>query len=355
MAVNFVDILEQAVKRKASDIHILVDRPPMVRIQGKVSALSDFPPITREESQKLIYSILFEGQRRKFEEFQELDCSFTLPQVARFRVNVLMARKGIEAVLRVINSDIPTPQELDFTPAMEELAKAPRGLILVTGPTGSGNSTTLASLVELINQTREEHILTIEDPIEYLYEPKKCIVRQREVGTSTLSFANALKASLREDPDVILVGEMRDLETISLAMTASETGHLVFATLHTTDAPQTVDRIIDVFPPHQQQQVRVQLSTSLRAVVSQALVPTIDGAGRVAAREIMMVTPAVSNLIREGKTHLIYGAIETGAKFGMRTLDKALELLVKAKKITLDDALMKAKDPSKVNGAVKGY
>jgi twitching motility protein PilT len=274
--------------------------------------------------------------------------------VARFRVNVLQNRLGIEAVLRVINANIPTPQEIGFTPIMEEIATYPRGLVLVTGPTGSGKSTTLATLINLINTNRKEHILTIEDPIEYLYDSKSCIVRQREVGTSTQSFANALKSALREDPDVILVGELRDLETIQLAITASETGHLVFATLHTTDAPQTIDRVIDVFPPHQQQQVRVQLSTTLRAVVSQALLPTADGAGRVAAREVMIVTPAIANLIRESKTHMIYNAIDTGAKFGMVSLDKSLEELVKARKVKLDDALLKARDPQKVKGASSG-
>lgn len=354
MALDFVQILTQAVQLKASDIHIVIGKPPMVRVRGEISPLAGFPDIKAEDSHHLIYSILFDAQRRKFEERQELDCSFSLPNVARFRVNVLMGRQGIEAVLRVINSVVPNSKDLGFTPAIDELAKLPRGLVLVTGPTGSGKTTTLAALIGMINEARKEHILTIEDPIEFVYESKNCIVRQREVGTTTQSFANALKASLREDPDVILVGEMRDLETISLAITASETGHLVFATLHTTDAPQTVDRIIDVFPPHQQQQVRVQLSTTLRAVVSQALIPTADGTGRVAARELMIVTPAISNLIREGKTHMIYNAIDTGAKFGMQSLDKSLEDLVKARKIKLDDALIKARDPEKVKMILSG-
>jgi twitching motility protein PilT len=283
-----------------------------------------------------------------------LDCSFTLPQIARFRVNVLITRQGIEGVLRVINSVAPAMKDLDFTQAMEDLAKLPRGLVLVTGPTGSGKSTTLAALINVINETRKEHILTIEDPIEYVYESKQCIVRQREVGTSTQSFGNALKAALREDPDIILVGEMRDLETISLAITASETGHLVFATLHTTDAPQTIDRIIDVFPAHQQEQVRVQLSVTLKAVICQTLLPVIDGKGRLAAREIMIVTPAISNLIREGKTHMIYNAIETGGKFGMMTLDKSLEQLVKSKRVKLEDAMAKANDPEKIRSAASG-
>lgn len=348
MPHDFVEILTKAVQMQASDVHIAVGKPPLVRVRGEIIALPGYEPIKTEDSQKLIYSILFDAQRRRFEEKQELDCSFALPNVARFRVNVLMARQGIEAVLRIIRSQVPKASELDFTPAIEELAKLPRGLVLVTGPTGSGKTTTLAALIDMINTTRKEHILTIEDPIEFVYESKSCIVRQREVGSTTQSFSNALKSSLREDPDVILVGELRDLETISLAITASETGHLVFATLHTTDAPQTIDRMIDVFPPHQQQQIRVQLSTTLKAVVCQTLIPTSDGKGRIAAREIMIVTPAISNLIREGKTHMIYNAIDTGAKFGMQSLDKSLEDLVKARKITIDDALVKARDPEKI-------
>ncbi|MFN0117217.1 MAG: type IV pilus twitching motility protein PilT [Elusimicrobiota bacterium] len=354
MAIDFVGILQAAVKKQASDIHIVIGKPPIVRIRGEIMPLEGYPIITAEDSQKLIYSILFETQRRKFEENQELDCSFSLPGVARFRVNVLMGRMGIEAVLRVIGSNIPDPDSLGLTPAITDLAKLPRGLVLVTGPTGSGKSTTLASLINIVNSTRKDHILTIEDPIEFVYDHKQCIVRQREVGTTTHSFANALKAALREDPDIILVGELRDLETISLAVTASETGHLVFATLHTTDAPQTIDRIIDVFPPHQQQQIRVQLSTTLKAVVCQTLLPLNDAVGRIAAREVMIVTPAIANLIREGKTHMIYNAIDTGTKFGMISLDKALIDLVKAHKISLDDALIKAKDPQMVRGACSG-
>ncbi len=354
MAHDFVEILTRAVQKKASDIHLVVGKPPMARILGEIVPVEGYPVLTGEDTQKMVYSILFEAQRRKFEEKQELDCSFSVPQLARFRVNVLMARQGVETVLRVISSNIPDPKSLGFTPAIEELAKLPRGLVLVTGPTGSGKSTTLAALIDMINASRKEHILTIEDPIEYIYEPKKAIIRQREVGTTTQSFANALKSALREDPDIILVGEMRDLETIQLALTASETGHLVFGTLHTTDAPQTVDRIIDVFPPHQQQQVRVQLSTGLKAVISQTLIPSLDGTTRVAAREVMMVTSAISNLMREGKTHMIYNAIETGSKFGMVSLDRSLEELVKTKKIKLEDALMKAHDPDKVKNACQG-
>ncbi|MBV9079509.1 MAG: type IV pilus twitching motility protein PilT [Elusimicrobia bacterium] len=346
--MDFVDILKTAVAQKASDVHIVVGRPPMVRIRGEMMPLAGYEPLTQPEAHRLVYSILPDNQRRKFEEHMELDCSFALPGVARFRVNVLAASRGIEAVLRIITSTIPNADDIGLSQAVKDLANLPRGLVLVTGPTGSGKSTTLASIIDIVNRTRKDHILTIEDPIEFIYEQKSCVVRQREVGSTTLSFSNALKASLREDPDVILVGEMRDLETIALAITASETGHLVFGTLHTTDAPQTIDRIIDVFPPHQQQQVRVQLATTLRAVICQTLLPTADGTGRVAAREVMMVTPAISNLIREGKTHMIYSAIETGAKFGMVPLDNALRDLVKSRKVKLEDALLKARDPQKV-------
>jgi len=347
MPIDFVEVLKLAVARKASDVHVVIGKPPMLRVRGEITPLEGFEALTAAEAHRLVYAVLRDEQRKKFEESLELDSSVALPGVARFRVNVLAGHKGIEAVLRIINSTIPNPEELGLTQTMMDLAQLPRGLVLVTGPTGSGKSTTLASIIELINRTRKDHILTIEDPIEFIYEPKQCIIRQREVGATTKSFANALKSSLREDPDVILVGELRDLETISLAMTAAETGHLVFGTLHTTDAPQTVDRIIDVFPAHQQTQVRVQLASSLKAVICQTLIPTADGVGRVAAREVMIVTSAISNLIREGKTHMIYGAVETGAKFGMCTLDRALEDLVKSGKIKLDDALSKAREPMK--------
>jgi twitching motility protein PilT len=353
MPIDFVEVLKLAVARKASDVHVVIGRPPMVRVRGEIVPLEGFEPLTAAEANRLVYAVLRDEQRKKFEETLELDCSVALPGVARFRVNVLAGHKGLEAVLRVINSTVPSAEDLGLSQPMMDLATLPRGLILVTGPTGSGKSTTLASLIEIINRTRKEHILTIEDPIEFVYEPKMCIIRQREVGATTKSFGNALKAALREDPDVILVGELRDLETISLAMTAAETGHLVFATLHTTDAPQTIDRIIDVFPPHQQTQVRVQLSSSLKAVICQTLIPTKDGVGRVAAREMMVVTSAISNLIREGKTHMIYGAIETGAKFGMTTLDRSLDELVKTGKITLEDALSKAREPQKLRGEAK--
>jgi twitching motility protein PilT len=346
--IEMLDILKAAVENKASDIHIVIGKPPMLRVKGELLPIKDLPQLSAEDSKRLIYSILYDDQKQVFEEKLELDCSFAVPNLARFRVNVLLEKDGVEAVLRVISSSIPTPEELRFPPAITQLADLPRGLILVTGPTGSGKSTTLACLLNIVNQKRHEHILTIEDPIEFVYEPKNCVVRQREVGSQTHSFAEALKHALRQDPDVILVGEMRDLETISLAITAAETGHLCFATLHTTDAAQTVDRIIDVFPSSQQQQVRIQLSNCLKAVISQVLLPRTDGKGRVAAREIMIVTPAIANLIREGKAHMIYNAIETGAKFGMVPLDKALVELVKEGIVRLEDAIAKAHNPEAV-------
>jgi twitching motility protein PilT len=346
--MEMVEILKTAVKQGASDIHMVIGKPPMVRVRGRVTPLEEYPVVTAAESKRLIYSLLNADQQKHFEDTLELDCSYSLPEVSRFRVNVLLQKNGTEAVLRIISSAIPTAEDLRLTPPILQLADLPRGLVLVTGPTGSGKSTTLACLLNLINQKREEHILTIEDPIEFVYENIKCIVRQREVGEQTRSFTSALKTALRQDPDIVLIGEMRDLETISAALTIAETGHLVFGTLHTTDAAQTVDRIIDVFPPHQQQQVRVQLSVTLRGVVSQTLIPKADGIGRVAARELMVVTPAIANLIREGKTHQIYSAIETGAKFGMSSLDRALLQLVQEGTITSDDAVAKAHNPEYV-------
>lgn len=346
--MEMLDILRTAVEADASDIHIVIGKPPMIRLHGHVMAIEQFSEITAEESKRLIYSMLYEDQIQRFEENLELDSSYDIAGLSRFRVNVLVQKNGIEAVLRVISSTIPDPKTLRLSEAIINLTKKPRGLILVTGPTGSGKSTTLASLIEIINKTRKEHILTIEDPIEFVYESKGCIIRQREIGTNTLSFSEALRHALRQDPDVILVGEMRDLETISLAISAAETGHLVFATLHTQDAPQTIDRIIDVFPTHQQQQVRTQLSNSLEAVICQQLLPRADGKGRVAAREVMIVTPAIANLIREAKTHMIYSAIETGMKFGMINIDTHLSMLVKERLITLELAMSKSQNPEQV-------
>jgi len=343
--MEMIDILKAAADRQASDIHILVDRPPMIRIRGAIEPLPGFPELSSEDTKRLIYSILYEDQIARFEEKLELDSSYNIPGLSRFRVNVLIQKNGVEAVLRLIPSKVPTPKEMGLSEAIIGLTKLARGLILVTGPTGCGKSTTLACLIDLINQTRKEHILTVEDPIEFSYEMKNCIIRQREVGSHTHSFLDALKHALRQDPDVILVGEMRDLETISLAISAAETGHLVFGTLHTQDAPQTVDRMVDVFPPHQQQQIRVQLSNTLKAVICQQLLPRAGGKGRVAAREVMIVTTAIANLIREGKTHQIYSAIETGTKFGMCTLDTSLAELVRVKAVSIEEALSKASRP----------
>ena len=342
---DLVTVLKTAVASGASDIHIAVNKPPMMRRNGEmIPVLDTMPVLTAEDTKVLIYSALHDEQKAKFEANWELDCSFAITGISRFRLNVLVARNGVEAVMRVIPSIIPTPEQLNLGPTITNLSTLHKGLVLVTGPTGSGKSTTLAAILDLINQKKKGHMLTIEDPIEFTYEAKSCVIRQREIGQHTKSFGNALRAALREDPNVILVGEMRDLETIQLTITAAETGHLSFATLHTQDAPSTVDRIIDVFPPHQQTQVRVQLASSLQAVVSQILLPRKDGKGRVAAREIMIMTPAISNLIREGKTHMIYSAIETGAKVGMVPMDKALVNLVKQNLVAYDIAEAKAHD-----------
>jgi twitching motility protein PilT len=338
-------VLNKAYQMGASDIHIAVGRPPMMRVRGEMVPIEGFPALTKEHTEKLVFGIINEHLQTEFKEKLELDCSYFIPNVCRFRVNVMFQKGVVEAVLRVIPSKIPTAAEIGLTDAIMRFAKLPRGLVLVTGPTGSGKSTTLAALIEDINVNRKEHIITIEDPIEFVYEPKSCVIRQREVGADTHSFSDALRHVLRQDPDIILVGELRDLETISLAITAAETGHLVFATLHTQDAAQTVDRMIDVFPPHQQQQVRVQLASTLQGVVSQQLLPRADGNGRAAAREVMVVTAAIANLVREGKTHQIYSAIDTGAKFGMISLDNSLINLVKQRVITPDVALSKSSNP----------
>lgn len=336
-------ILRVAVDAGASDVHLAAARKPMMRVNGVIKEVDpDFSMLSAEDSKALVYSILYNEQRLVFEKKMELDCSYAIPGFARFRVNVHMQREGVGAVMRVIQSEIPSAEFLGLPDSIMRLTDLPRGLILVTGPTGCGKSTTLARMIDDINQKRKEHILTIEDPIEYVYEEKSCVITQRELNQTTLSFANALRAALRQDPDVILVGEMRDLETISLALTASETGHLVFATLHTTDASQTVDRIVDVFPHQQQQMVRTQLASVLKAVVSQTLMPRVDKPGRVSAREIMLVDAAIGTMIREGKTPQIYGAIDLGKEAGMVSLERDLERLVREGEITLDQAIAKS-------------
>ena len=342
--MDLMKIFATAIHYKASDIHITPNKPPMMRLKGEMIPIIKDITLTSEHTKAIIYSIISDSQKARFEENLELDCSFAIKGIGRFRLNVFLTKNGVEAVARIIPSQIPSPQEIGLTKEITDLIDTPKGLILVTGPTGSGKSTTLACLINLINEKYKSNIITIEDPIEFVYEHKNSLIRQREVGQHTKSFASALKSALREDPDVILVGEMRDLETIQLTLTAAETGHLTFATLHTQDAATTVDRIIDVFPPHQQEQVRIQLASSLRAVISQILLPKKDGNGLVAAREIMIMTPAISNLIREGKTHLIYGAIETGGKFGMISMDKSLAILVKNNLVDMSEALSKAND-----------
>src|SRR6059036_1684024 len=302
----------------------------------------------------MIYAILPQKMRERFEQELELDMSYSLPGRARFRVNVFMQRDAVGAVFRVIPFDIKNIVDLGLPPVAADLARFPRGFVIVTGPTGSGKSTTLAAMVDVVNVERDVHIMTVEDPIEYLHRHKRALVNQREVGSDTHSFASALKHVLRQDPDVILVGEMRDLETISTAITAAETGHLVFATLHTQDAPQTIDRIIDVFPPHQQQQVRVQLATTLQGVVTQQLVQTGDGHGRAVAAEVLVCTPAVRNLIREGKTHQIYSIMQAGGRFGMQTMDQSLANLVKAGKVTQQMAYERCHDPEELNRLIGG-
>ena len=343
------ELLQEAAEKGASDLHLSTGEPPALRLHGDLTR-TERPKLDAAEVLRLVESIMNDEQKAAFKANLECDFATELQGIGRYRVNAFQQNRGPGAVLRSIPTKIPTMEQLGLSPVFKELCTKERGLVLVTGPTGSGKSTTLAAMVREINETWDAHILTVEDPIEFVHEPIRCVVNQREVGPHTRSFANALKSALREDPDVILVGEMRDLETISLAITAAETGHLVFGTLHTSSAPKTVDRIIDVFPPHQQTQVRVQLASSLKAVICQTLLPTADGVGRVAAREMMVVTPAISNLIREGKTHMIYSAIETGAKFGMVPLDKSLQDLVKARKVKLEDALVKARDPQKVQG-----
>jgi twitching motility protein PilT len=336
--VPIPELLEMVVDRGASDLHLTTGTPPVVRLNGVLHRLENYEPLEPDQLQRMIYSILTQRQRERLEQDLELDVSYALPGKGRFRVNVYFQRDALGAAFRMIPFEIKSVEQLGLPRQVEDFARLPRGLVLVTGPTGSGKSTTLAALVDIVNNERDQHIMTVEDPIEFLHKHKRCIVNQREVGHDTHSFADALKHVLRQDPDVILVGEMRDLETIQTALTAAETGHLVFATLHTQDAPQTVDRVIDVFPPFQQQQVRVQLAVTLQGVVTQQLLPTADGMGRVAAAEIMIATPAIQNLIREAKIHQIYSSMQAGGKHGMHTMDQHLTELVRAGRITYETA-----------------
>jgi twitching motility protein PilT len=320
--IDISKLLTFGVQQGASDCHISAGEPPMIRLHGDLKKL-DHPPLTQDETHALIYDMMSDAQRKNFEEHRECDFSFDLGDIARFRVNVFVQGRGLGAVFRTIPTEILPLEKLGMPPILRQLCDREKGLILVTGPTGSGKSTTLAGMIDYLNNTFEGHILTIEDPVEFVHKSKKCLVNQRELGVHTLSFANALRAALREDPDIILVGEMRDLDTIQLALTAAETGHLVFATLHTSSAPKTIDRIIDAFPPNQQAQVRAQLSETLEAVLTQTLLKKKSG-GRIAAVEIMVGTTAVRNLIREGKLHQIPGIMQASQKDGMQTMDMAL-------------------------------
>src|SRR3954471_1510558 len=348
------DLLERVVDLGGSDLHLTSGIHPAVRVHGDLKPLTEFPEMNGSEIRRMIYAILTQKQRERFESELELDTSHAIPGLGRFRVNVFLQRDSMGAVMRVIPFDIVPLAQLGLPPAVAGLATLPRGLVLVTGPTGSGKSTTLASLVDIINSQKPVHIMTVEDPIEFLHNHKTSVVNQREVGEDTHSFATALKHVLRQDPDVILVGEMRDLETIQTALTAAETGHLVFATLHTQDAPQSIDRVIDVFPAHQQQQVRVQLASALQGVVTQQLVPTVDGRGRVCAAEVLVATPAIRNLIREGKTHQIYSSMQAGGKYGMQTMDQALATHVKAGTVSMATASERCANVDDLQRLVRG-
>ncbi len=336
------EVLAMMMDAGASDLHLTAGAPPTIRHNGQLMPLEGFGALTPPELQRILYGAITQVQRERFERDFELDFSYSLPGRARFRGNLYRQRDALGAAFRLIPFEIKSLESLGMPPIVSTFAQVPRGFVLVTGPTGSGKSTTLASLVDLANRTRHDHIMTVEDPIEFLHRHKSCLVNQREIGEDTQSFSQALKHVLRQDPDIILVGEMRDLETIQVALTAAETGHLVFATLHTQDAAQTVDRIIDVFPSHQQQQVRQQLAGTLQGVVCQTLAKTADGQGRVVAAEVLTVTPAVRNLIREGKTHQIYSVMQAGGQHGMQTLDQHLAELVRAGRITYEGALDKA-------------
>jgi twitching motility protein PilT len=339
--MDIAELLAFSVKNKASDLHLSAGLPPMIRVHGDVRRIN-VPPLEHKDVHGMVYDIMNDSQRKIYEETLEVDFSFEIPNLARFRVNAFNQNRGAGAVFRTIPSKVLTLEDLNAPKIFKEIANQPRGLVLVTGPTGSGKSTTLAAMVNDVNETEYGHILTVEDPIEFVHESKKCLMNQREVGPHTLSFSNALRSALREDPDIILVGEMRDLETIRLAMTAAETGHLVFGTLHTSSAAKTVDRIIDVFPAAEKEMIRAMLSESLRAVISQTLCKTKDGTGRIAAHEIMIGTPAIRNLIREAKIAQMYSAIQTGQAIGMQTLDQNLLDLVKRNLVSVPEARNKA-------------
>jgi twitching motility protein PilT len=350
MAATMHDLLTLLVERGASDLHITTGTYPQIRVHGKLTGLTQFEQLTPPDTQRLAYSVLNDAQKQKFEEENELDVSFGIQGLARFRCNVYRQRGAVGCAIRVIPEKIRGFSELGLPPIVEQLAERPKGLLLVTGPTGSGKSTTLAAMIDKINSERSDHIMSIEDPIEFVHRHKKCLVNQREVFSDTHSFKDALKRVLRQDPDVVLVGEMRDLETIAAALTIAETGHLTLATLHTNSCAQTMNRIIDVFPTSQQDQVRAQLSLVLEGVLCQQLIPTVDGRGRVMALEIMVATPAIRNLIREEKIHQIYSAMQAGQKFGMQTMNQALVTLIQRGRISRDEASMRTTDPQELLG-----
>ena len=339
--MDITELLAFSVKNKASDLHLSAGLPPIIRVNGDVRRIN-LPAMEHKDVHAMVYDIMSDSQRKQYEDTRECDFSFEIPNLARFRVNAFVQNRGAGAVFRTIPSKVLTLEDLNCPRIFKDIADYPRGIVLVTGPTGSGKSTTLAAMINHVNENAYSHILTVEDPIEFVHQPKKCLINQREIGPHTLSFQNALRSALREDPDVILVGEMRDLETIRLALTGAETGHLVFATLHTSSAAKTIDRIVDVFPAAEKEMVRSMLSESLRAVISQTLLKTKDGQGRVAAYEILIGTPAIRNLIRENKVAQMYSSLQTGQQFGMQTLDQCLIELVKRNIVSAPEARAKA-------------
>jgi twitching motility protein PilT len=347
--MDISELLAFSVKNKASDLHLSAGLPPMIRVHGDVRRIN-LPPLEHKDVHSMIYDIMNDSQRKMYDEILECDFSFDLPGLARFRVNAFNQDRGAAAVMRTIPSRVLSLEELQCPRVFADFSTKPRGLVLVTGPTGSGKSTTLAAMVDHVNNNLYGHILTIEDPIEFVHESRKCVINQREVGPHTLSFANALRSALREDPDVVLVGELRDLETIRLALTASETGHLVFGTLHTSSAPKTIDRVVDVFPAAEKEMVRAMLSESVVAVISQSLLKLKDGSGRIAAHEIMVGTPAIRNLIRENKVAQMYSMIQTGSQHGMQTLDQCMIELVRRNVVQMSEARSYAKQPDSFVG-----